>query len=531
MSRKLAFAVLLIAGLLPNRAQPQNTPDVVAVFDVEVSGLTLKRAAVDGLSDYLFGKVAGSGFKVVPRAEVKKRLREEAKESYKACYDESCQIEIGRELAAQKTISTKILKLGDECNVSVVLYDLRSSATDTAADVSGGCAPGALARSLEKAVATLARANAAPVAAAVAPQMGEVDPEHCPEPGTRRMGDPPPKGQSVYCLNAENKMHGLMKTWHPTGKLATSAGYRDGQLEGKQRLYHRNGELHSEGENRGGKRHGLWVTYWDDGKKQEEGRYEAGAKTGVWTRYGNDGVKHSETEHRGDMRQGESIEYWPSGAVKERGQHAEDKKSGVWVSFRQDGAKREEEAYEAGKLHGPRISYDGKGNKESVTTYAAGKRHGRWERWLTRPDGTLHLRTTSAYQDDQQHGERIEYDDQGEPRELSTWAQGKKHGPTTRWSRSGDVRFKAEEGGYASGERHGVWRRFDLSGQVTSEETWAEGKKNGPATTWSKGRAGVWYKSRAGQYQHDKQEGRWIVYRPDGAVEREENYVQGQRQR
>jgi antitoxin component YwqK of YwqJK toxin-antitoxin module len=525
---RLSIGIVLAAGLVASSAVAAGAPEIVAVFDIEVSGVVLKPAAVDGLGDYLFGKIAAvPGLKAVPRAEVKRRLREEAKESYSACYDESCQIEIGRELAAQKTISTKIVKLGDECNVSVVLYDLRTSATEHAADVTGACTAGALARSLENAVVALARARSTPQGAAVMPVLGEVDPEHCPLEGTRRMGDPPPKGQSVYCVDAANKMHGAMKSWHPTGKLAMTAEYRDGQLEGRQAIFHRTGQVFQEGENRAGKKQKLWVSYFDDGKKQEEGNYSDGAKTGVWITYDPQGNKRNETEYRQDLRHGRYVAYHPSGEVEERGQYEDDKQTGVWVDLRKDGTKDDEASWRAGKLHGPRIDYDSKGRKETVTTYVDGRRSGPHERWRYAKDGTPRLEAKWHYRDDEQDGDEVRYDDEGEPRTSSVWSKGKKSGPSTSWSRSQGQRYKSEEGTYEAGEKHGRWRRFDPSGQVTSEDTWARGKKHGPSTTWSKDRAGTWYKSREGHHENDEREGRWQTYRPDGTIEREETYREG----
>lgn len=48
-----------IAGLLTALVSAPTGDAVVAVFDIELSGVTLKATTLDGLNDYLFNKIAG----------------------------------------------------------------------------------------------------------------------------------------------------------------------------------------------------------------------------------------------------------------------------------------------------------------------------------------------------------------------------------------------------------------------------------------------------------------------------------------
>ena len=52
-------------------------------------------------------------------------LLEQSKESFKKCYDEKCQIELGRQLPANKMVTTNIKKIGGKCRVAGSLYDLK----------------------------------------------------------------------------------------------------------------------------------------------------------------------------------------------------------------------------------------------------------------------------------------------------------------------------------------------------------------------------------------------------------------------
>ena len=95
------------------------------------------------------------------RSQVRERLFVQKKQSYRLCYDESCQVEIGKELAANKSLSTRILKLGGRCVLVLNLYDLSSATLDRATSVEGGCQEDALASMVRRASAELA-ARAAP---------------------------------------------------------------------------------------------------------------------------------------------------------------------------------------------------------------------------------------------------------------------------------------------------------------------------------------------------------------------------------
>jgi formylglycine-generating enzyme required for sulfatase activity len=133
---------LLISALLtvPCLSQAQGSAPIIAVFNVEAKGVLLAADVVDNLSDYVASRLAESGkYQVVPRAQLKSRLVEAKTESYKECYDETCQIELGRELAAQKTLATRIAKVGSQCTISLNVFDLGRATSETAATVSGLC--------------------------------------------------------------------------------------------------------------------------------------------------------------------------------------------------------------------------------------------------------------------------------------------------------------------------------------------------------------------------------------------------------
>ncbi len=134
----LVSLVLSLVLLSPSTARAGERP-IMAVFDIENRGPDLPRAVLDNMSTYLTTLVAECSYQVLPRDEIRARIRNQKIASYKQCYDQKCQIELGRELAAQKTLATKILKIGDRCQLTSMLYDLKKAATEKAASVAATC--------------------------------------------------------------------------------------------------------------------------------------------------------------------------------------------------------------------------------------------------------------------------------------------------------------------------------------------------------------------------------------------------------
>lgn len=137
------------ALLLALVAQADARP-VVAVFPIQDSSGRLQANAATQLTDYLGVKITeGGAYIVVPRKDIEAAIASAKTDSYQACYDQACQIEIGKELAAQKIVHTQIVQVGDQCAVTATLYDLRIAATDKATSAKGGCTENDLVTSIE----------------------------------------------------------------------------------------------------------------------------------------------------------------------------------------------------------------------------------------------------------------------------------------------------------------------------------------------------------------------------------------------
>lgn len=119
---------------------------VVAVMDVKT--VTRGRGALDrdlmrNISDQLRIFVAQHGIKTVDRsaqdAAFKDHLAEMKADSYKGCYDDNCQIELGKALAASHILRSRITQFGKLCVLNGELIDLRAEVAIGAASSRGDC--------------------------------------------------------------------------------------------------------------------------------------------------------------------------------------------------------------------------------------------------------------------------------------------------------------------------------------------------------------------------------------------------------
>jgi hypothetical protein len=146
----------------PGLSTAQGKAPVLAVFEVEDQTKKLRPGAVQQLTSYLSARfAAGGAFRVIPSSQLKERLVQQKRDSYKGCYDQKCQIDIGRELAADRSVSTQIIQLGSKCAVLSTLYDLKQAATERSASEKSGCAQDDLVAALEKVVEALKGQSAA----------------------------------------------------------------------------------------------------------------------------------------------------------------------------------------------------------------------------------------------------------------------------------------------------------------------------------------------------------------------------------
>lgn len=131
----------------PAGLRPDVGKWVIAVMDVEDVNAEEKtgidRGLVRNLGDQLRIFIAQNGVRTIDRSAQERALKEviaEAKsDSYKECYDDSCQVELGKALAATHILRSRITRFGSRCVLNAEMIDLRAEVTVKAASARGNC--------------------------------------------------------------------------------------------------------------------------------------------------------------------------------------------------------------------------------------------------------------------------------------------------------------------------------------------------------------------------------------------------------
>lgn len=118
---------------------------VLAVMDTQLSGSksTFPRNTLLALTDQIRVFLASRQMRVIDRSSQERAMREVVQEqkraSYKQCVDSSCQIPLGKALAATHIMRSSVAKFGRACATNGELIDLRSEVTVAAGSARSGC--------------------------------------------------------------------------------------------------------------------------------------------------------------------------------------------------------------------------------------------------------------------------------------------------------------------------------------------------------------------------------------------------------
>lgn len=158
-------ASCLALSLLFLSSPATASPPVVAVFDIDAP--KNKRKLARDLTDYLRVQLSQTRRMTIvdkseQEAQLKRLVREQKKASYKACVDEACQIPLGKELAANQILKSKLLKVGSVYILQAELIDVATAASVGGASVRTEGSDDALVSAVEKLAAQLVGAKDRP---------------------------------------------------------------------------------------------------------------------------------------------------------------------------------------------------------------------------------------------------------------------------------------------------------------------------------------------------------------------------------
>jgi alpha-tubulin suppressor-like RCC1 family protein len=156
---KFAFSVSLLVTLSHPFSAYGAAPESkakVAVMPIENATSKIDNNLIKKATSYLRGGIAASNDYVVVTdgrqdEKLKEMIQQRKKESYKDCYDESCQIEVGKALAADTIVRTKISHF-ETCILKVEMIDLAKEASVTATQDDFNCNPSGLKTTIDTAL-------------------------------------------------------------------------------------------------------------------------------------------------------------------------------------------------------------------------------------------------------------------------------------------------------------------------------------------------------------------------------------------
>lgn len=129
--------------------RPSPGPDwIIAIMEVEDVNAASRSKRIDpdlirNIGDQLRIFIAERGVRTVDKSATERALQEVLQsvkqDSYRDCYADSCQIELGKALAASHILRTKITRFGSRCVLNAELIELRSEVAISAASSRGDC--------------------------------------------------------------------------------------------------------------------------------------------------------------------------------------------------------------------------------------------------------------------------------------------------------------------------------------------------------------------------------------------------------
>ena len=151
----VSLAFLTVSTTLASAA-PQGP--AVAVFPIQVIDVPqLRDSNPDKFLDLLEAMVIAERFPTIPRSDIKAVINDTSAQSFKDCYDESCQIELGKAVAARKALYSSFASFGRRCRLIIKLYDLESELAESSSSQTTSCDEEGLARAIEDARTELGR--------------------------------------------------------------------------------------------------------------------------------------------------------------------------------------------------------------------------------------------------------------------------------------------------------------------------------------------------------------------------------------
>jgi len=271
-----------------------------------------------------------------------------------------------------------------------------------------------------------------------------------------------------------DKPEGSFKHYYPTGKLKSITVYKDKGKQAVTKMFYENGQVKAEGKYIDEKKDSIWSFYDDKGKLKSKENYNENKKNGLTKTFYVSGKLADESNWVNDTLEGSSKEYFENGVLKL------------------------ESNYVNGLLDGPYKIYFSNSVPSIVGKYSKSVKEGDWAEH--NETGTIKVRFKykggRIVSEKRENGIFTDYYSNGIPKEETSYLGGVKNGEYKEF--------------YNTGE----WKKIFKKGEDGYPDEWTE-KLIGQKV------------KREGFYNLGKLEGKVTYYKPDGSVEKTENYKNG----
>ena len=144
----LALATVLLAS---SSAQADELLPRVAVHEIQTDRVRLKPELLRVLRRSMAaGLAAAGGYRLVPEDKLREALMKAVKDSRKQCFAESCWIEVGQALNADRALTTRVMLLNGQCVVTAALFNVKTQVSERGGRVTGSCKEAGLQASFDR---------------------------------------------------------------------------------------------------------------------------------------------------------------------------------------------------------------------------------------------------------------------------------------------------------------------------------------------------------------------------------------------
>lgn len=317
----------------------------------------------------------------------------------------------------------------------------------------------------------------------------------------------------------------------------------EGKMEGDTTVgdwvfYDSNGRVSSRGFfNNKGEREKEWTWYHDNGTVKEKAIYKNGELNGHNKLYYDNGKPYVLTNSKNDAYDGEYKYFIKRGGLKQKKQFKEGKLNGKYLAYFDVGESLVEfEAdYIDGVIDGDYKEYYANGDLYSVINFMDNKRHGKETQYYWNKQISME----ASYKNDALNGPYLTYHPNGNKKEVGQSVDGFFNGA---WQVFYDDGTLNAEYNYNNGALHDLYKTYDTDGKLSSEFQYRKGEiisykfydKSGNILVTKRKKGGEFFyegyhangnKSAEGLYDISGGKiGEWKFYNTNGSLREEGEY-------